>query len=86
MNTQQTAQEWWEYEVAIDRWGDVYHDPSNLACTRDMTVCTVGDAQQNGYTAHPCTGCFGLNGIVPRIDAFCPPSTTNATMNTEDNE
>lgn len=67
------TQTWWTKTVAIDRWGDVYHDPSTLGCTRDMTVLTIGEAHQYGSTAHPCSACFGMDGIVPPINDFDNP-------------
>lgn len=45
-----------EKEVALNRWGTVFHDPKKLKSTIDMEMETLSSAS---LRAKPCTNCFG---------------------------
>jgi hypothetical protein len=52
------AEKIWDMEIAIDRSGLIFHSPTNLGCTRDMTETTIAAAYGDACTATACSICF----------------------------
>jgi len=65
-----------EQTVVVDRFGAVYHDPSNMACTTDMDRKSLSDAKDSD--AKPCTYCHQLNAQNERNPSGVPD--TNSGM------